>query len=70
MQQALIVCQRWPGTGASIAHALMQLSAGSLWQVFILGEEAKIDQKLSLPWIRDRTAKWTWKTHVLPSPTK
>ena len=39
-------------------------------QVFILGEEGKIDQKLSLPWIRDRTATWSWKTHVLPSPTK
>lgn len=42
----------------------------SALQVYILGEEAKIDQKLSLPWIRDRTAGWTWNTHVLPSPTK
>ncbi|CAL5218412.1 g88 [Coccomyxa viridis] len=40
------------------------------FEVFILGEEGKIDQKLSLPWIRDRTASWGWKTHVLPSPTK
>lgn len=39
-------------------------------QVYIIGEEAKIDQKLSLPWLRDRTAAWTWKTHILPSPTK
>lgn len=40
------------------------------FEVYIIGEEAKIDQKLSLPWLRERTAKWTWRTHILPSPTK
>jgi hypothetical protein len=40
------------------------------FEVYIIGEEAKIDQKLSLPWLKDRTAHWTWKTHILPSPTR
>ena len=40
------------------------------FEVHIIGEEAKIDQKLSLPWLRERTAHWTWRTHILPSPTR
>lgn len=40
------------------------------FEVYIIGEEAKIDQKLSLPWLKERTAHWTWRTHILPSPTK
>ena len=56
--------------GRTFAFPTAADSALMILQVHILGEEAKIDQKLSLPWIRARTAAWTWKTHVLPSPTK
>ena len=39
-------------------------------QVYFVGEEAKVDQKLSAAWLRDRTEAWAWKAHVLASPTR
>lgn len=39
-------------------------------QVYFVGDEAKVDQKLSAAWLRDRTESWAWKTHVLASPTR
>jgi hypothetical protein len=40
------------------------------FEVWFVGEEAKVDQSLSGAWLRERTADWTWKTHVLASPTR
>lgn len=40
------------------------------FEVWFVGEEARVDQSLSGAWLRARTADWTWKTHVLASPTR
>lgn len=33
-------------------------------QVYFVGSEAKIDMRPSSVWLREKTAKWPWKTHL------
>ena len=33
-------------------------------QVFFVGSDAKIDMRPSSVWLREKTAKWPWKTHL------
>ena len=33
-------------------------------QVFFVGSDAKIDMRPSSLWLKEKTAKWPWKTHL------
>ena len=46
------------------------MGLNSVWQqithaqVYFVGSEAKIDMRPSSVWLREKTAKWPWKTHL------
>ncbi len=33
-------------------------------QVYFVGSDAKVDMRPSSVWLREKTAKWPWKTHL------
>ena len=33
-------------------------------QVFFVGSEAKVDMRPSSVWLKEKTSKWPWKTHL------
>ncbi len=47
-----------------LEKGVQTLSAERRMQVYFVGSEAKIDMRPSSVWLREKTAKWPWKTHL------
>lgn len=44
--------------------SLLRLRTPRRAQVYFVGSDAKVDMRPSSVWLREKTAKWPWKTHL------
>ena len=44
--------------------SLLRLRRPRHAQVYFVGSDAKVDMRPSSVWLREKTAKWPWKTHL------